>query len=324
VLIEEFIMSKVAVVQYAPVVFDREKTIEKAIKFVKEAADNGAQLVVFPEAFISGYPAWVWRLRPGNDWGTSEALHQKLVNSAVDLGENHLHKLQQAAKKHAITLVCGFNERDNQLSQNTVYNSVVTIGQDGEILNHHRKLMPTNPERMVWGFGDGSGLNVVQTPVGRIGTLICWENYMPLTRYSLFAQGVEVYIAPTYDSGEAWIGTMQHIAREGRCWVISSGVVLTAADIPDDFPDKENIYSDPDEWINKGDSVVIAPGGKIVAGPLHQQQTILYADIDLSKVVDGRRSLDVAGHYSRPDVFTLEVNKNKQSSLKVTKDKTDE
>lgn len=251
-IIEEFIMSKVAVVQYAPVFFDRESTIKKAIMLVKEAAENGAQLVVFPEAFISAYPAWIWRLRPGNDWTSCEALHQKLFNSAVDLSEGHLQKLQQVAKKYAITLVCGFNERDSQLSRFTLYNSVVTIGQDGQILNHHRKLMPTNPERMVWGFGDGSGLNVVPTPVGRISTLICWENYMPLTRYSLFAQGVEVYIAPTYDSGDAWIGTMQHISREARCWVISSGVVLTAKDIPDDFPDKDNIYSDPDEWINNG------------------------------------------------------------------------
>lgn len=235
-------MQKIAIVQESPVLLDREKTIKLAIGLVEQAAENGARLVVFPEAFISGYPAWIWRLRPGGDWGVSEELHSRLVNSAVDLDKNELSPLCDAARKNKVTIVCGLNEKDGKLSQATIYNTVVIIGEDGNILNRHRKLMPTNPERMVWGFGDGSGLKVVDTPVGKVGTLTCWENYMPLARYALYSQGIEIYIAPTYDSGEEWIGTMQHIAREGRCWVIGSGVALTYSDIPADFPDRESLF----------------------------------------------------------------------------------
>jgi len=225
-------MTRIAIIQESPVYLDRKKTIEKAVQLVEKAASDGAEMVVFPEAFISGYPAWIWRLRPGSDWGTSEELHSRLLDSSVDISAGDLKPLCDAAKKNRVSIVCGLNERDGLLSKATLYNTVVVIGVDGEILNHHRKLMPTNPERMVWGFGDGSGLNVVDTPAGRVGTLLCWENYMPLARYSLYSQGVEVYIAPTYDSGDGWLGTMQHIAREGRCWVISSGVAITNSDIP--------------------------------------------------------------------------------------------
>jgi len=199
--------------------------------------------------------------------------------------------------------------------RSTLYNSVVVIGSGGEILNHHRKLMPTNPERMLWGFGDGSGLNVVETPIGRIGVLLCWENYMPLARYALYAQGVDVYIAPTYDSGEGWIGTMQHIAREGACWVVSAGVALRHNDLPEDFPERETLYPPSEDWINPGDSVMVAPGGEVVAGPLHQQQDILYTEIDATRATNARRTFDVAGHYARPDVFTLKVNRQKRSPV---------
>jgi len=309
-------MQKVAIVQESPVLLDREKTLEMAVGLVDKAAAAGAGLVVFPEAFISGYPAWIWRLRPGGDWGLSEELHARLLNSSVDIDNNELSPLCEAARNNRITIVCGLNERDGKLSRATVYNTVVIIGADGSILNRHRKLMPTNPERMVWGFGDGSGLNVVDTPVGRVGTLLCWENYMPLARYALYAQGVEVYVAPTYDSGDAWIGTMQHIAREGRCWVVCSGVALTRDDIPADFPEKESLYPDTENWINAGDSVVVAPGGEIVSGPLREEKGLLFADIDSDRVAVSKRALDVAGHYSRPDVFTLTVNTQPQSPVK--------
>lgn len=308
-------MKKIAIVQESPILLDREKTIQMAVELVKKAADGGAELVVFPEAFISGYPAWIWRLRPGGDWGVSEQLHTRLLNSSVDIDNNELFPLCEAAKNSSITIVCGLNERDGKLSRATLYNTVVIIGEDGSILNRHRKLMPTNPERMVWGFGDGSGLKVVDTPVGKIGTLLCWENYMPLARYALYAQGVEVYVAPTYDSGDEWIGTMQHIAREGRCWVISSGVALTREDIPTDFPGKESLYPDTENWINAGDSVVIAPGGEIVAGPMREKKGLLYAEIDATQVATSKRALDVAGHYSRPDIFTLNVNTRPQSPI---------
>ncbi|PLX87082.1 MAG: nitrilase, partial [Desulfuromonas sp.] len=191
----------------------------------------------------------------------------------------------------------------------------ILIGEDGTLLNRHRKLMPTNPERMVWGFGDASGLKVVETPVGRIGTLLCWENYMPLARYAIYSQGVEIYIAPTYDSGDGWIGTLQHIAREGRCWVVGCGNLMQGADVPADFPDKSRLYPDAEEWVNPGDSLVIAPGGEIVAGPLHKERGILYCEIDYEKVGIARRALDVVGHYSRPDIFQLHVNSQPQSPV---------
>lgn len=309
-------MTKIAIIQESPVLLDRKKTIEKAVQLIDQAASSGAELVVFPEAYISGYPAWIWRLRPGGDWGTSEDLHSRLLDSAVDIDTGDLKLLCDSAKKNKITIVCGLNERDSTLSKATLYNTVVIIGKEGDILNRHRKLMPTNPERMVWGFGDGSGLNVVDTPAGRVGTLLCWENYMPLARYTLYSQGVEIYVAPTYDSGDEWLGTMQHIAREGRCWVICSGVAITNSDIPNDFPDRETLYPASEEWINPGDSVVVAPGGEIVAGPMRKEKGILFAEVDSKRVAISKRDLDVTGHYSRPDIFTLSVDTQPQSPIK--------
>jgi nitrilase len=308
-------MTHYAVVQTPPVFLDRRKTIESAVTLVSEAAGKGAELVVFTETFIPGYPAWIWRLRPGSDWDLSQELHQRLLDNAVDMDGDDMEPLYAAARRHRVTIVCGIEERESRLSRSTLYNSVLIIGADGNLLNRHRKLMPTNPERMVWGFGDATGLRVVDTPAGRIGTLLCWENYMPLARYALYAQGVEVYIAPTYDSGDGWIGSLQHIAREGCCWVIGCGNLLQGRDLPDDFPEKATLYPDADEWVNPGDSVVIAPGGEIVAGPMREQAGILYCDVDLEKVAIARRALDVAGHYSRPDIFTLHVNTKAQSPV---------
>lgn len=311
-------MTKIAIIQESPVLLDRTRTLDKAVQLAHQAASAGAELVVFPEAYISGYPSWIWRLRPGGDWGASEALHSRLLDSAVDIDAGDLKPLCDCARQHKISIVCGMNERDGKLSQATVYNSVVVIGPDGTLLNRHRKLMPTNPERMVWGFGDGAGLKVVDTPVGRVGTLLCWENYMPLARYALYSQGVELYIAPTYDSGDDWLASMQHIAREGRCWVICSGVALTHSDIPDDFPDKDALFPAGEDWINPGDSAVIAPGGEIMAGPMRKEKGILYAEVDASRVGIAKRDLDITGHYSRPDIFTLHVNTQPQSPIKFT------
>ena len=308
-------MSKLAIVQKPPVFLDKHKTIDLAVSTVEEAAANGAELIVFTEAFIPGYPTWVWRLKPGGDWGLSETLHERLLNNAVVMESDDLEPLYQVAKKHNITIVCGIEERDSHLSQSTLYNTVIVIGSDGSLLNKHRKLMPTNPERMVWGFGDAAGLKVVDTPCGRIGTLLCWENFMPLARYAMYSQGVEIYIAPTYDSGEAWIGTLQHIAREGCCWVVGCGNLMKGSDIPSDFPDKEKLYPDVDEWINPGDSIVIAPGGEIVAGPMNKESGILYCEVDKDKVAISKRAFDVTGHYSRPDIFQLHVNTQPQSPV---------
>ena len=302
-------MPRLAVVQQPPVLLDRVGSVERIVAFTREAARQGAHIVVFPEAFVPGYPSWIWRLRPGGDMSLSEQLHAALLANAVDMRSNDIDPVLEVAKANSVCVVFGMNERDGEYSRGTIYNSVVLIGPDGTVLNRHRKLMPTNPERMVWGMGDATGLKVVATPVGRIATLICWESYMPLARYALYADGVEIYITPTYDTGERCIATMQHIAREGGCWVVSSGVALHARDIPDALPGKATLFPNNDEWVNAGDSVVVAPGGKVVAGPLRNEYGLLYADIELDRVGLARRSLDAAGHYARPDIFRLVVNR---------------
>ncbi len=209
---------KAALIQQAPVLLDRDGTMSAAVDALQRAAGQGAGLAVFTEALIPGYPAWIWRLRPGGDWAWSEELHALLLDSAVDLSRGDLLPLQQAAARHHVSVVCGINEIDHISA--TLYNTVVVIGPDGSLLNRHRKLMPTNPERMVWGLGDATGLRVVDTPAGRIGTLICWENYMPLARYALYGGGVEIYIAPTYDSGDDWLETLRTSPARGAagCW----------------------------------------------------------------------------------------------------------
>jgi nitrilase len=305
-------MTRIAIVQQAPAVLDRDASVAMAAALAIEAARAGARLVVFPEAFIPGYPAWIWRLRPGQDMSLADQIHARLLANAVDLTAGHLAPLQQVARELEITIVCGLHERDVEFSRATLYNTVVTIGTTGELLNRHRKLMPTNPERMVWGFGDASGLRAVDTPAGRVGALICWENYMPQARLAMYAEGVEILVAPTYDSGERWIASTQHIAREGGCWVLGAGCVLQGRDLPRDLPGRESLFPDDAEWINGGDSVVVAPGGRIVAGPLHNERGMLFAEVDLERVGSARRSLDVAGHYARPDLFTLHVDRRPQ------------
>jgi nitrilase len=308
-------VSKIALIQHPPAILDRAKSLQAAVAAVADAAANGAALVVFPETYIPGYPSWIWRLRPGSDGAIAAQLHSLLLENSVCLKRGDLRPLLDAAAKNQVTVVCGINERDEEHGGGTLYNSVVVIGADGQLLNRHRKLMPTNPERMVWGFGDGSTLKVIETACGRIGTLICWENFMPLARYALYAQGMDIYIAPTYDHGDGWLGTLQHIAREGCCWVLGSGCALKGSDFPADFPHRATLYPDPEEWINAGDSVVIAPGGKIIAGPLRRQAGVLYAQIDTAAVGPARRSLDVVGHYARPDVFQLKVNTQAQTTM---------
>jgi len=301
-------VARIAVIQQAPVFLDRAATLARAIDALHEAAMAGAELVVFPEAFIPGYPSWIWKLRPGTDMGLTEKLYARLRASAVNLAGKDLWPLCEAARQHRLTVVCGMHEIDAEFSRGTLYNTVVVIGPEGALQNRHRKLMPTNPERMVWGLGDASGLKVVDTPCGRLGTLICWESYMPLARSALYAQGVQIYIAPTYDGGERWLASMQHIAREGGCWVVGCGCALQGRDLADGLLAEAGLYADADEWINGGDSVIVAPGGKIVAGPLHESFGVLAADIDLERVGLAQRSLDVCGHYARPDIFRLQVN----------------
>jgi nitrilase len=298
---------RVAVVQQPPVLLDRDATLTRGVELLGEAARAGARLVSFPETWVPGYPEWLWRLRPGQDYALTGEIHARLLDSAVDLDAGQLRPLQDAAREHGVTLLVGVHERDGRFSRGTLYNTAVLVGPDGAILNRHRKLVPTNPERMVWGQGDGSGLRVVDTPVGRVGGLICWENYMPLARFALYAQGLDFYVAPTWDAGSGWVSTMRHIALEGRCWVLGNGTAMRGRDVPDDFPSRDQLFPDQDDWFNPGDSVVVGPNGRIVAGPLRNEHGILYADCDPAAAAAGRRTLDVAGHYSRPDVFRLEV-----------------
>jgi nitrilase len=210
-----------------------------------------------------------------------------------------------------VVVVCGIHERDGAYSRATLYNTLVTIGADGTILNRHRKLVPTNPERMIWAPGDAAGLRVMETAIGRLGGLICWENYMPLARFALYAQGIQVYVAPTWDEGDVWHATMRHIAAEGRCWVLGAGCSIQARDIPASFPERDRLYPDPDEWLNPGDSIIVAPGGEVVAGPLHAEHGILYAEVDPARADAAHYTLDTAGHYNRPDVFSLTVRRGR-------------
>ena len=300
---------KVAVIQTPPKLLDRAATLREMTRAIAAAAGQGAGLIVFPEAYVPGYPSWAWRLKPGADGTLAGDIHARLRAEAVDLARGDLAPLSEAAAAHKVTVVTGLNERDSEFSGTTLFNTVVVIGADGRLLNRHRKLMPTNPERMIWGRGDGSGLNVVDTPAGRLGTLLCWENYMPLTRYALYAQNLEVLVAPTWDCGDEWVATMRHIAREGGCYVVGVGTAIQAGDVPEDFPERARVFPEPDDWLCEGDAVVVKPFGRIAAGPLRREKGVLFAEIDPEVARRSRRSLDVTGHYSRPDIFRLTVNR---------------
>jgi nitrilase len=298
---------KVAVVQTPPVLLDRAASIDRMLASIDEVAAAGAQLIVFPEAYLPGYPSWIWRLKPGGDMALAGEIHARLRDQAVDLGRGDLGPVAKAAAQHGVTIVCGMHEIDSTFSGTTLFNTAVVLGPEGTILNHHRKLMPTNPERMVWGMGDARGLQVVSTPAGRVGCLICWENYMPLARYALYAQSLELLIAPTWDCGDEWVASMRHIAREGGCWVIATGTAIQASDVPADFPGRAQLFPDEADWLCDGGALIVRPFGKVEAGPLNRQKGVLYADIDPAAAGRSRRSLDVAGHYARPDIFQLHV-----------------
>jgi len=300
--------TKIAVIQRPPVLLDRDRTIEGALASIAEAAGAGATLLVFPEAYIPGYPTWIWRLRPGGDMKLSGEIHAGLLRNAIDLAGDDLQPVQEAAARHGVTIVMGVHEIDSRFSGTTLFNTVVVIGPDGAVLNRHRKLMPTNPERMVWGMGDASGLTVVDTPAGRLGCLICWECYMPLARYALYAQDLEILVNPTWDGGDTYRATLRHIAREAGCWVIATATAMQGDDVPESFPGRDGLFK-PEEWINDGDGVVVAPSGAIAAGPHTREKSILYAEIDVDAARRARRSLDVCGHYARPDIFSLSVNR---------------
>jgi nitrilase len=290
----------ISVVQAAPVVLDRAATLSKACELVARAAEQGARLVVFPEAYLPTYPFWVWYL-PAREHARLGELHAALVDQAVSIPGPELAPIQEAARRAKILVALGVNERNSEASGTSLFNTMVLIGHDGEVLAKHRKLVPTGPERLVWAQGDGSTLQPVETALGRIGTLICWENYMPLARYALYAQGLDLLLSPTYDEGETCLCSVRHIAKEGRIFVASASMLLHREHVPDAYGLSALVAQR--EFLKEGDSAIAAPSGSLIAGPLRREEGILTAAFDTREVAAARWNLDVAGHYARPDVF---------------------
>ena len=298
---------KVAVVQACPVIFDAGATIAKTADLTAGAARQGARLVLFPEAFVSGYPKGLdFGARVGSRTSDGRETFRRYWESAIDVPGPSTDALGRIASENGVHLVIGVIERDG----GTLYCTAVFLGSDGRLLGKHRKLMPTAMERIIWGFGDGSTMPVFDTPHGRLGAVICWENYMPLLRTHMYAQGIQLYCAPTADDRERWLSTMRHIALEGRCFVLSACQYLTRADCPADYDPVQG--SDPETVLMRGGSCIVGPLGEVLAGPHGEGPTILTADLDLEDVARGKYDLDVVGHYARPDVFQLHVNEAPQ------------
>lgn len=294
---------KIAAAQLTPVFLNLKKTVEKACSAIDEAGKNGAQLIVFPESFISGYPDWLW-LVPAYHATQLNELYVKLVENAVSIPDNTTERLCKAAKAAKINVAIGMNETNAETSNASLYNTILFIDENGTILGKHRKLMPTNCERIVYAQGEGSTLKSYDTSVGKIGGLICWENFMPLARNAIYEAGTQILCSPTWDKGPDWLRTMRHIAREGGLFVVSPCMTLHLDDLPDEL---KKIYPEGKEWVSTGNSCIISPNGKVLAGPLVAEEGILYADIDLSEIIACKRRFDVVGHYARPDVFEFKV-----------------
>jgi nitrilase len=290
----------VAAVQATPVFLDRDATVDRLITHIADAAAAGAQLVVFPEAVVPGYPDWVWR-RPA--WSDAE-WYRRLHDQAVDIPGPVTERLGEAAREFHVRLAVGVTERTRS---GTLYNSLVYVDPCGEVAGVHRKLVPTGGERTVWGNGDGSTLTVLDTPLGRVGGLICWENLMPLARAALYQQGIDIYIAPTWDNSDSWISTLRHIAREGRVFVVGTNSCLRGSDVPRTLPGADEIYGGDDDWMSRGNTVIVGPDGTVLAGPLVGECGMLVATLDLGDLALARREFDPVGHYGRPDVFQLTV-----------------
>ncbi len=306
---------KTAVIQAAPILFNREATVEKLCALTQKAAEKGAKLILFPEAFIPAYPR-------GLSFGTVVGSRspkgcqtwQRYWDQAVDVPGPVTKKIGSAARRAGSYLAVGVIERDMEFSRGTLYCSVLYFGPDGQLIGKHRKLKPTAAERLIWGDGDGSTLTVFDTEYGKVGGLICWENYMPLARMVMYAKGVEIYLAPTADSRDTWQATIKHIACEGRCFVLSCNQFVTKSMYPDDLEGIEDISEQP-EIMCRGGSAVVSPLGEILGGPLYDKEGTLLVDLDLSEIPRSRFDFDVVGHYARPDVFQLSVNEKKMSPV---------
>jgi nitrilase len=298
---------RVAVVQAAPVFFDREGAVDKVCTLARQAADQGAELALLPEAYVGGYP---WGLTFGTAvGGRSEAgrrTWERYWAGAVDVPGPDTERMGKVARELGIHLCVGVVERDSTYSRGTLYCTLLYLGPDGALLGTHRKLKPTAAERLIWGEGDGSTLTVIDTPLGKVGGLICWENYMPLARMAMYGKGVEIYLAPTADARERWQSTLQHIALEGRCFVLGCNQVVRRDMYPGDLETAEELEAWP-EMLCRGGSAIYGPLGERLAGPLWEEEGILVADLDRSAIARSKFDFDVTGHYARPDVFRLEI-----------------
>jgi nitrilase len=294
---------RVAVIQDCPVPFDLAGTIAKAEKLAQKAAATGARLIVFPEAFVSGYPKGLdFGARVGMRSAQGRDVFRRYYDSAIELDSAECRRLGSAAAKAKAYLVIGVMEKDG----GTLYCTVLFFAPDGALLGKHRKLMPTAMERLIWGFGDGSTLPVFDTPVGKLGAVICWENYMPLLRTAMYSKGIQIYCAPTADDRDTWVSTMQHVALEGRCFVLSACQYLTRGDCPDDYDAIQG--DDPNTVLMRGGSCIVSPLGQLIAAPDFSGPGIITAELDLGDIARGKYDFDVTGHYARPDVFHLSVN----------------
>ena len=288
----------VAAVQATPVYLDRRATLDVVVERVAEAAAGGARLVVFSESFVPGYPDWVWRRPPmsDGDW------YARFSAEAVDTDGSDLDPVRDAARAADVWVALGITER---LPSGTLNNAVVYIDSDGEIAGRHRKLVPTGAERLVWGNGHSELLTTVDVDGVRVGSLICWENYMPLARVAMYEQGIDVLLAPTWDNSDEWVPTLRHIAKEGRIFVVGVTAFLRGSDVPRDLSDADELYGGDEDWMSRGNTTIVAPSGEVIAGPLIGEAGTVSATIDLAQIAAGRRMFDPTGHYARPDVLSL-------------------
>jgi len=292
-----------AAVQAAPVFLDRAATVEKACALIADAGARGAKLIVLPETFVPAYPAWVWFL-PLTRRPEISQLYRELVENSVDVPGPDVDRLGAAAREAGAWVAIGVNERNAGRSGTTLYNTLLLFDDSGRLIERHRKLMPTGGERMVWTPGEPVPLKVHDTPRGRLGQLICWENYMPLARYALYEQGAQIHLAPTWDKSDQWLASMRHIAREGRVFVISVCQALHRDHVPDRYKFKDTFPAGL-EWVNVGNSLIVDPDGVVLAGPCEAREEILLAEIDPGKASGSRWIFDAAGHYDRPDLFSF-------------------
>lgn len=310
----------VAAVQASPVPFDLEATLDKVTRLTAEAAGKGAKLILFSEAYVGGYP---WGLAFGTSVGgrtsAGRRTWDRYLRGAVEVPGPAVERIGEAARVNQVYLAVGVVERDKDFSGGTLFCTLLYFGPDGSLLGKHRKLKPTAAERFIWGEGDGSTLTVVDTPLGRVGGLICWENYMPLARMAMYAKGVEIYLAPTADGRERWQATLQHIAIEGRCFVLGCNQYATRSQYPDDLEIADELESWP-ERLCRGGSAIYSPSGECLAGPCYDEEGILVADLDPAEITRGKFDFDAVGHYARPDVFRLEVDERPQPPVEFRRD----